>query len=291
MRSYLGASSWSHCDRKMWLTYRQAFNVEVSPERKIARKLGNAAEDIVIEVLEERGYKIGGKQKKLVGKCGQTIAKIDGAVLSPDGRKQLLEIKSVKNKVFKDIMKNGLPDYYQAQIQIEMHHSDQITQDSSKIDETLYMVLNRDSCELVDFVVEYIPLTGEVETERMHRIMEADDMPPADESFKCNFCDNKEFCKFGKLPNVTCRTCANVELNDGRFECPFGDSACDKHLIHPAFMLAIGCEIESADRENLAIDYGNFVHGPVGYKHSWKDTFSSQEYVEYFKSREKVEDE
>jgi hypothetical protein len=47
-------------------------------------------------------------------------------------------------------------------------------------------------------------------------------------------------------------------------------------------MLSLGCEILSASSETLSIDYGDFVHGPEGYKHPIKDTYTSLEYKALF---------
>lgn len=287
----LTASRWSHCDRKLWLDYRNAFKSEMPEKRQIATRLGRAAEDIVINILRERGLIIRYTQLDLFGKWGQLIARIDGiASLSDDKAHKILEIKAVNNKAFKAIMKNGLPDYYTCQIQIEMHHSDQIA-GGDRITETMYCLLNRDTCELVDFDIQYDPFCAELQSDRLHDIMEREDMPPRDESFKCNMCDHRTFCEHGLLPEIGCRTCANVSAEAGEFHCQFGDEPCGNHLIHPAFMLALGCEIQYADAENMAIDYGTVVHGPEGYKHPTKDTFTSREYVKHFEEMERQDNE
>lgn len=282
MRNYLGASAWSHCDRKMWLKFRNSFDEDFTPEQLRTFGIGHACEDVIISDLEGRGIKIGHREAELTGKWGQTIGHIDGVVRLPDGSVMLLEIKTAKDQRWKAMVKNGLPDYYIAQIQIYMHHSDQLSKYGNKLTQCYYCMLNKNTSELHEFVVDYNETLAQLQTDRMHSVIDQEDMPPKDESWQCKMCQYNTFCEFGLIPNINCRTCANVSIENGKFECAHGSETCSNHLIHPAFMTAIGYEIKGVDRKNLAIDYGAFILAPEGHKVPGRDVYCSNEFVKLF---------
>lgn len=275
-RTYLGASAWAHCDRKMWLKFRRAFKVEYTPEQLRTFGIGKACEDVIVNDLRSRGIEVFDRQLEIHGEWGRALGHIDGKVRMPDGRVALLEMKTAKDQQYKYIVKNGLPDYYESQVQIYMRQTG--------LPECHYCLLNKNTSELAEPNIQYDAVYAQIQYDKMHRVMESEDMPPVDESYKCNMCEYKTFCKFGDLPQINCRTCANVSVVNGEFVCQHGDDVCDNHIIHPAFMIALGCTIEGADSVELAIDYGEIVHARAGYKHPTKNTFTSREYVEFFES-------
>lgn len=296
MSKHLTASAWSHCDRAMWLRFRDAFDIDVKPERQLVMLMGSAIEQIVIDELKSRGHIIGYQQAELTGNWGQPIARIDGITKTPDGEIKILEVKAVSSKVFKAILKNGLPDYYEVQDQIAMHHSAGVTKSGDQLKVTHQAVINRDTGEMLEFDVSYLADHADLQSYRLHEIATREDMPESliddpDVGWRCNMCEFNAFCRDGLIPRISCRTCANVSIVDGEFECAHGSEECDNHIFHPAFMLSLGHELQSADAENMAITYGLFCNARVGYKHHSKETFTSREYADYFKQQESKEDE
>jgi CRISPR/Cas system-associated exonuclease Cas4 (RecB family) len=245
---------------------------------------------VIIADLEGRGYKISHREYELKGQLGQVMGHIDGIVTCPDGGAvKLLELKTANTRRYKEMVKKGIPDYYMSQVQIYMLLSGQID-DIGQVTETHYCILNKDTSELVELAIEYDDQLAQLRYDEIHHVIESEDMPPAEDDWRCNMCEYRDFCKFGDIPEIHCKTCANVSVVDGKFECAFGNKSCGRHLIHPAFMLSLGCEIQSANSEALAIDYGDFVHGPEGYKHPAKDTYTSLEYKALFEESKKDDD-
>lgn len=282
MRKYLGASAWSHCDRAMWLKFRHAFTETHTPEQLRTFGIGHACEDVIIADLEARGFRVGHREKELTGEFGQPIGHIDGVVKHPDGRVMLLEMKTANDRRFKEMMKNALPDYYAAQVQIYMHNSHQLSKSGNKLTQCYYCILNKNTSEMHEFEVGYDPGLAELQSWRIHSVIEQEDMPPKDESWKCEMCGFNTFCEFGLIPNINCRTCANVSVEQGDFKCEFGSEVCDNHIFHPAFITALGYQIKSVDRKNMAIEYDNFTLAPKGHKIAGKDVYCSEEYKELF---------
>jgi len=288
-RNYLGASAWSSCDRVMWLKFRKAIHSTISQQLQRTFDLGHACEPIMIKHLRDSGIEVGLCEAEITGKFGQVLGHVDGVIKISDGSMMLLEMKTANDSRFKDMMKNGLPDYYYAQIQIYMHHSDQIVKSVPKLTSCHYMILNKNTSELYEFAVNYDPEYAAQETSRLHDVIESEAMPAGNKSYKCNFCDARYFCSRMDsdplvLPEIGCGTCANVSIVNGRMECPNGNKVCDDHIIHPQIMEQLGYEYVSANPATMMIEYKDFVIAPKGIKHNHKPTYTSIEWISTFKS-------
>jgi len=285
-RNYLGASAWSSCDRIMWLKFRKAIAFPISEKLQRTFDIGHALEPIMIKHLTNHGLDVGLCEAEVVGKWGQVLGHVDGVVKIGDGSLMLLEMKTANDSRFKDMMKNGLPDYYYAQIQIYMHHSDQIVSSVPKLTSCHYMILNKNTSELFETAINYDPEYAERETERMHDVISSEAMPAGNKSYKCNFCDARYFCSRMDsepliLPEVTCGTCAQVSIVDGQMECPNGaGKPCGDHIIHPQILEQLGYEYISANQSTRMIEFQDFVLAPEGIKHASKPTFTSVEWLQ-----------
>lgn len=268
------ASRWSKCGRRMWLTLRGAVKTNHPAERLRTFRIGHALEDAMCEWLEQAGYKVAKRESELVNKWGVVLARIDG-ILAKDGAFYLLEMKTANSRRYKDMLKNGIPDYYFAQVQLEMHHSAQLSAHGNQLTKCVFVILNKDTSEIHTEVVEYDRVYADLQTERVHDIIASDAYPAPDRDWTCKMCDQRPVCEGEYLPAINCRTCAFVSVEEGVFTCPFGDSPCEKHIFHPQIMEDIGYPIVNVDNANMAVEYERFVMAAPGYKHDAKPTFNS----------------
>lgn len=268
------ASRWSKCDRKMWLTLRGAVQPAHPAERLRTFRIGHALEDAMVEWIEAAGYKVAMREAELKNKWGVVLARIDG-ILAKDGEFYLLEMKTANNRRFNEMMKKGIPDTYFAQVQLEMHHSAQLSARGNQLTKCVFVIINKDNSEIHTEVVEYDKVYAELQTERVHDIIASDAYPAPDRDWTCKMCDQRKVCEGEYLPEINCRTCAFVSVEDGVFTCPFGDEPCEKHIFHPQIMEDIGYPIVSVDNANMAVEYERFVMASPGHKHDTKPTFNS----------------
>lgn len=278
-RDNLTASGWSHCDRAMWLSLRNASFVTHKATTLRTFKMGHLLEDAIVEWLKVAEYKIQKQQAELLNKYGKAIGHIDGIIFA-DGKWHLLEIKTSNNKYFNEWIKKGCPDKYKAQAHIYMHHSNQLSAKGNKLNSVMFVVLNKDTSDIhIDFV-ECDQQYAAMETERFHSIIDSEEMPPKDETYQCAWCNHKAVCMGEEVAEVNnCRTCCNVTPTNGEFKCTFGSSPCDKHVLHPQLVEALGYVMEDIDHELQAIIYNKMAMAPKGVKVKGKATFNSHEFA------------
>ena len=275
---YLTASRWKPCDRAMWFTLRNASTTYIKPATQRIFNVGHALEPLMIRYLEMTGAKIHKREAELLNRWGKPLGHIDGMV-EIDGQFYLLEMKTANAKRFKEMQKTGLPSYYMAQVQLYMHHSNQLSKKGNRLTRCLFICMCKDDSAIHIEWVDYNPAYAESETERLHHIIECESLPEPTADFTCNFCDHKAVCQSDAEPAINCRTCANVSVIDGAFFCQHGTDTCDRHVFHPHLMGLSGHEVVSVDADKMIIDYGAFAMAPAGVKVEGKATFTSAEYV------------
>lgn len=276
---WLTASRWKMCDRAMWLNLRNVAMVSHKATTLRTFAIGHKLEDLIVEWIQGTGIKVMQQQAELLNKWKRPIGHIDG--IGYDGEQFfLIEIKTANAKRFKEMVKDGPPSYYEAQMQIYMHHSPQLSSRGARLEKCMFVVLNKDTSEIHCEWIDYEPIFAAAETERMENIIESEAMPEATADYTCNWCDFRTVCKGEALASVNCRTCANVSVVDGDFSCRFGDSTCGNHVMHPQLMGLRGHVMEAADPEQMAIDYGRFVMAPAGVKIPGRPTFTSTEFAQ-----------
>lgn len=277
-RTYLSASQWSHCDRAMWLTLRQASKDEPNAETLRTFAFGHAIEDLIVGWLKDAGYRVLLQQAKLKNRFDKYIGSIDGVIVI-DGEAHLLEIKSSASKYFKQWIKDGAPEKYKAQASIYMHHSNQLSKANNKLKKCLFVVMNKDTSEIHTEVFDYDEGYSRVQTDRMENVIMEEDMPPVESSFMCNMCKHKSVCKGEEVAQINCRTCCHISCVDGEFVCKHGNEPCFRHVFHPKLMEALGHEFVEVDSDNEAIIYKDIAMAAKGIHIKDNRTFNSIEYV------------
>lgn len=284
-RDYLGPSGWKDCDRAMWFGYRGISGAILHKAQTLRIfNIGHMLEEGMVKWLEAAGIEIFMREATIKTKWGTTFGHIDG-IAKYQGKFYLLEMKTAKASKFKEMVKNGIPDYYYAQIQIYMHNSGQLSDHGNVLSETLYVITNKDTAELDIKIIPADPVYGELQTDRMHDIIVSDALPAANKSYKCSFCDHKAVCEGDKPAAISCKTCANASAIEGRFECSLGHEleTCGDHVYHPQLMELMGYVVEDVDGVNLCVDYGKFAMAPQGFHKEGKPTFTSAEFIDALK--------
>lgn len=263
--NHLTASRWSSCDRKMWFTFRNVRAKQFDGRMQRLLSFGHIMEPVFCEWIEAIGGQVAMREAEIKNDYGQVIARIDGILIGSAGTFRLIEFKTMNDKRFKEMLKKGVPDEYVAQVQLEMHGSRQLSQHGNQLTECVFFAYNKDTSELFDVIIPYDQVRALTEWQRIHTVIDLDAMPYGDTNqIQCRWCDYKAFCHGGAIPDISCKTCANVNVNDGVFECDRGSSVCDAHIIHPQIMELGGYEVIATDRHAPSVTYPNFVNGVGG---------------------------
>lgn len=276
----ISASMWSECDRKMWLSLRRASPQWVEPKTQRTFDIGHALEECIVKWLETSGVKVGMRESALKNSYGTSLGHIDGIAVLPDGY-QLLEMKTANDRRFKDWLKNGVPDNYFAQVQLYMHHSPQLSKSGNQLTKALFVVINKNTSELHTEEVHYEKPYASLQTERIEGLIASDAYPQPEPSFKCRFCDHQDVCEGKVLPEIDCRTCANVSVNNGVFECAYShdgcETPCERHIMHPQLMEGMGFKMIDVDGSVPLVEYEHFAMAETGASHQIKPVFNSFE--------------
>lgn len=258
---------WSHCDRAVWLGYRNATAITAT----LAMDTSRALEPLVYELLKNACYSV-----SLVG-AELPIGKIHG-VTYKEGRFALLVIKCLKSKYWKDWVKNGCPQNYNVTAQIQMLQSGQLSKSGRTLEQCDFVVLNKDTSEIHIDTIQLNPEFAQLELERLQAIAAREDYPPiVEEDFRCNMCKQKNTCKGQEFPQIKCGTCAHVSAEDGILSCQYGTEPCDNHVYHPHIVEAFGFKFDRFDQERMAAIYDKITNIPAHEKPTGDACFTSKQ--------------
>ncbi len=230
------------CKRRIWYGFRWA-NPEAKLPARIKRLFGDGdrAENTVIEALLQIGITVTDRQKGFPGFAGHAYGYIDGiahGVIESPKTPHLLEVKSMKNKLYQKLLKYGIkktyPKHY-AQCQRYMK--------ANVLERTIYCAYNKD-----DSSIHVIRIKANKSFQRDALRLEMEiilaEEPPErrwenDQNYNCRFCPHIDTCWHDTGAQKNCRTCRFIDLeDDGKWSCTFGIG--DVELEHE-FMMK-GCE-------------------------------------------------
>ena len=221
-RNYLGASQIGHeCARYLWYGFRWCFQDTITPRVARLFQRGHREEIFINETLQSIGIKTWGDQTEVEFAYGHAKGHCDGmcsGVIEAPKTVHLLEDKTMSEKYFKDVRKNGVqvskPIYY-VQCQLYMKFL--------KLTRTLFVVVNKnddsmyierlcydeDFADKWEFVAENIVLSEHPPEKRFSKSW-----------YACKWCSAKEVCHEGAKVCLNCRTCEYCDiLPKGQWEC------------------------------------------------------------------------
>ena len=223
LRPYLGMSKIGHaCARNLWYSFRWAAQKEISSRMRRLFYRGHREEQAIIQELESVGVICYGYQIELEMAFGHSKGHIDGkaiGVIEAPKTEHLLEFKTMNDKYFKQIKKEGVkkskPVYY-AQSQIYMA--------KEGLTRALFIAANKNTDE---YYFERLhlnePYAKELEAKAEYIIISEE--PPKKLSdkptwFECKWCDYLEVCHYSQAYLKTCRTCQRCDIElKGKWKC------------------------------------------------------------------------
>lgn len=255
-RNHCGASGiGKDCAREIWYNFRWC--TEPEPEGRMFRIFdhGNIEETRVLNDLKNIGVEIydrdpeNGKQISYQEDNNKHFAgSVDaiGKGFEESSVFHVVEIKSINQKGFQDVCKKGIeqarPVYY-AQAQIYMRWSG--------LERAFFFVTNKNTDEIYGERINYDKAFAENLVKKAEYIVFSDNPPErlynaGKNTFSCRFCEHKEVCHEGKLPEISCRTCAFADpMRDGTWTCTrtkktIGPdeqrAACEFHVFIPSMV-------------------------------------------------------
>lgn len=229
-RTYLGYSGAGHpCARKLWYDLHWAGTQLISPRLQRIFDTGHNAEDFMIKQLESKGIEVFGEQEEVVGHAEHILGHIDGmctGVPGLAGEAVLLEMKTMNDKAFKDVVKNKVkkskPGYY-AQMMCYMG--------KLGISHGLFMSYNKNDSSYYYEIIDFDKAHYEYLESRLFDTLTASIIPErlgGKTWFECRFCSYKDICHNNVKPDENCRTCAQGTIEDrGAWTCD-GKKKLDK---------------------------------------------------------------
>jgi hypothetical protein len=199
------------CDRKVWYSFRHASPVVFSGRMLRLFETGHIQEQRIIDELKAAGYTITDQQAIYTAVQGHFVDKPDGVI---DG-KHSLEVKTMNDKAFKKLKKDGIPDKHNIQLSLHMFLGGYTT--------GWYIAVNKNDEEIYAQKVALKKTVAGSALSRAERIINSLTPPPrigGKDFWLCKFCDFRKTCHDGEQFVKNCRTCKySTPVKDGQWRC------------------------------------------------------------------------
>lgn len=229
-RTHLGISLiGDECAAKIFYGWRWAGKPAFSGQTLRLFNRGHLEEGRFVALLLTSGLQIvqqdeNGHQYRISYLNGHFGSAIDGVIIGcpdmPDPNTPILtEMKTHNDASFKKLKADGVKDskweHYVQQQEYMLYYG---------LPASLYIAVNKNTDEIWAEIVPFDKEVAERYKDRGHVIVLADVPPPKmsrDKTFwKCKWCDHKDVCHNGKMPEVNCRTCKHsYAQEDGTWSC------------------------------------------------------------------------
>lgn len=246
-RPHLGGSVIGHpCRRYILYHFRWAYKNKIESKLHRIFRIGDAIEGIIVEELKYIDIQITHDQSKVSGYKDHGGGSIDGECFI-DGVKHLFEAKSMNHTNFLDLQRKKVeeskPQYYN-QCQIYMG--------KRKLDKTLFIAMDKNTSDIYVEIIKFDEYTYEMLLAKEEEIIDAvhiNHFPRISDNpswYQCKYCDAKDVCHMGIMPEQNCRTCAYVDIKEnGVWWCTYHDidltveeqeAGCEKYTISELFI-------------------------------------------------------
>lgn len=190
-RTYLGMSQiGERCARKLWYGFRGYTPDPANGRMQMIFDLGHRVEEAVLHWLKTAGYRIECEQQEFSAHAGLFRGHCDGIIYGVSSHPHILEIKSANDRRFKAFQQQGIraiSTTYYCQAQCYMGYSG--------LERTLFVIMNKNTCELYVERVRFSQDDFRALHERAYEIITSNTPPPrlSGAHFKDESC---EWCKF-----------------------------------------------------------------------------------------------
>jgi hypothetical protein len=280
-RPHLGASQIGKpCSRALFYSFRWASDPNFQSRILRLFESGFKEEARIVDNLRAVGIEIydrdpsSGEQINFKEEsCPMFSGSVDGiGIKFPEAVKtwHIVELKTSSKKLYDKLVKEGIEKAkYEHYCQIQCYLR------WSGLDRAMYIVCCKDDDRLYAERVYFDKDLAESLVEKAKRIIFSD-VPPEKisdnpDSMYCKWCEHAPTCHSGRLPLVSCRTCAFVTPKaDGTWTCGRDDSilgeakqkaGCEGHIFIPQL---VPLEATDSDPEIGTITYGTITNGPGG---------------------------
>lgn len=229
-RTHLGVSLiGDECARKLFYGYRWATKPHFNGKTLRLFNRGHLEEGRFVALLLAAGLQIiqqdqNGSQYRVSYLGGHYGSAIDGVIIGcpdmPDPTTPILtEMKTHNDASFKKVVDNGVkeskPEHYVQMQQYMLYYG---------LPAALYLAVNKNNDDIWAEIVPFERENAERYKDRGFIIALAETPPKKlNESktfYKCKWCDHKDVCHSGKIPEVNCRTCTHSKpVDDGTWIC------------------------------------------------------------------------
>lgn len=213
-RPYLGLSQAGHkCPRFLWYSFRWAFKEKIDQRKRRIFERGDLEEDRVINDLKDAGYTVRARQTPIIINR-HVMGHCDGIVegIPDSSRAHLLEIKTMKDSSFRDLVKNKLQQsnhVYWCQAHLYMYYLD--------LTRCLFICTNKDNEERYYERIKVDRDLAEYLVDRATDIVFSNEPPPKLNQnpswYECKFCPAADVCHYEQKPERNCRTCEYANLH------------------------------------------------------------------------------
>ena len=222
LRPYLGMSQLGHsCERFLWYSFRWCYSDDVSARMFRLFNRGHREEPAIISLLNRVGIHIYDEQGEVVAVHGHVKGHYEGilsGVIEAPKTPHLAEFKTMNDKAFKDITKQGVklskPQHY-AQMQMYMR--------KIPLTRALYVAVNKNDDSLYIERVYADDTVANSLFERAESIVLSEEPPEKRYKktwYECKWCSASGICHNGKEVESNCRTCISCDLMPiGKWEC------------------------------------------------------------------------
>ena len=221
-RGYLGMSQLGHdCQRYLFYTLRDCYTRTITQKQKRIFERGELEEKRVINDLRAIGARVTHEQHQVVGLRGHVLGHIDGIVTNIPGLlplPHLLEVKTMAEKYYKELLKKGLFNSnfaYYVQAQLYMHYTD--------CGYCLFVATNKNTEDRAYLVIEYDPGLVDRVIEKSRQILNLRTAPKkigGPEWYKCKWCSAYDICHQNENVEPECRNCRySVPVDGGNWRC------------------------------------------------------------------------
>lgn len=228
-RNHLGASLIGRqCERQLWYSFRWCTKPKFNGRMLRLFQTGFREESRLIKDLRDCGITVydrdpdSGKQIHYTSFGGHFAGSLDGVSQGFEEAPvswHVLEVKTTNTKSFKVLQSSGVkiakPEHFY-QMQTYMGWAG--------LERAYYFAVCKETDEIYGERVYFDKDIFDQIEDKANRIVFADSPLSKTtlntDSFECRYCDHKEICHNGRLPEVNCRTCSYSDpIYEGKWKC------------------------------------------------------------------------
>lgn len=285
-RTHIGISQIGKpCERALWYTFNQCTTKKFDGRMLRLFQFGHDIESELASLLTSIGFRVYTSNPKTGDQYHVQdpenyffSGSLDAVAVSPSdvefegvekSTPYIVDFKTAGQSSFNQFVKHGLMKWrieYYAQLQCYMGFSDQLGK--KPVTKSMIFVINKNNHEISTETVNFNPDFFEAVREKAKLLVQSEKLPykinEDPESFACRFCEHKDICHNGFIPEISCRNCGfgNKNLKHGeKCDKGFDMKPCANHVYNP-YLFSDDFVIIKFHDEYDAMEYDGFINAP-----------------------------